>query len=289
MKTPYSFVFAGLIAVPVLLAQNPADPSAASPGSPGSASGSGVARDPFIRQALAAPAPDAAEEDNGAKNLSVCMEVFSVDLAEAASLQRSGINDAALYQKLVDRVGGGSAAQEQFSVVRARSGEKAVLETITEFIYPTEYIPGNGEEAAHPENPKPNEPPAAAGKAPSKPAEKVAEEAGPAAPALGTAFETRNAGTTLEIEPTLSANNQIIDLRIAPESVNLADRIQWGQGISQVEMPVFETQRVVTALTVRAGIPGLLGTPSRPPASKLDPDAKKRVWFSFVTVSVIRV
>ncbi|WP_367872255.1 hypothetical protein [Luteolibacter sp. Populi] len=286
MKTPYSFVFAGLIAVPVLLAQNPADPSAASPGSTGSALGSGVASNPFIRQNLASPA---AEDDNGARNLSVCMEVFSVDLADAASLQRSGISDAALYQKLVERVAGGSAAQEQFSVVRARSGEKATLETITEFIYPTEYIPGNGEEAAHTENPEPNEPPAATVKPASDPVERASEEPAKAAPALGTAFETRNAGTTLEIEPTLGADNQIIDLRIAPESVNLADRIQWGQGISQVEMPVFETQRVVTALTVRAGIPGLLGTPSRPPASKLDPDAKKRVWFSFVTVSVIRV
>ena len=78
-----------------------------------------------------------------------------------------------------------------------------------------------------------------------------------------------------------------LDGWIAPDMVTYAGRTKYGQGLSETETPVFETQRTATALTLRAGHPCLLGTPSRPPVSQIDPDSAKRVWFTFVTPTVV--
>lgn len=144
--------------------------------------------------------------------------------------------------------------------VLARSGEKATIEVIREFIYPTEYEP--------PELPN-----------------SVGANGGlngggggvnggaifPVTPATPTAFETRNTGVTLEIEPTIGENNYTIDLRFAPELVEFEGFINYGSPIqspasdalgnpiqititeNRIEMPVFSTRRVNTALTIYDG------------------------------------
>jgi hypothetical protein len=48
-------------------------------------------------------------------------------------------------------------------------------------------------------------------------------------------------------------------------------------------MPDFDTQRIHTSSTLRLDQPFLLGTISRPPVSKVDPDSSNRVWYAFVT------
>lgn len=141
--------------------------------------------------------------------------------------------------------------------VLARSGEKATIEVIREFIYPTEYEP--------PELPNSVGVGAAGGAA--------AEGAAifPVTPATPTAFETRNTGVTLEIEPTIGENNYTIDLRFAPEIVEFEGFINYGSPIqspatdavgnpiqititdNRIEMPVFSTRRVTTALTIYDG------------------------------------
>jgi general secretion pathway protein D len=147
--------------------------------------------------------------------------------------------------------------------VTARSGQKATIEIIREFIYPTEYEP--------PELPN-----------------SVGQNGGfstglggliggggggsfPVTPATPTAFETRNTGITLEIEPTISENDFVIDLRFVPEIVEFEGFINYGSPIqspgtdalgnpvtstiteNRIEMPVFSTRRVNTALTIYDG------------------------------------
>ncbi len=130
--------------------------------------------------------------------------------------------------------------------ITARSGQKATIEIIREFIYPTEYEP--------PEIP--NE-------------VLVGGNVFPVTPATPTAFETRNTGVTLEIEPTLGANDYVIDLRFAPEIVEFDGFINYGSPISvpgtlpgsadvvltenRIEMPVFSSRRVNTSLTIYDG------------------------------------
>ena len=140
--------------------------------------------------------------------------------------------------------------------VLARSGETATIEVIREFIYPTEYEP--------PELPN-----------------NVGTTGGlgtdgssgifPVTPATPTAFETRNTGVTLEIQPTIGANDYVIDLRFAPEIVEFEGFINYGSPITspasdafgnpvsvtitdnRIEMPVFASRRVNTGLTIYDG------------------------------------
>ena len=139
--------------------------------------------------------------------------------------------------------------------VTARSGQKATIEVIREFIYPTEYEPpelpqqgggGGGIIGAAP-------PPAIA------------------TPATPTAFEMRATGVTLEIEPTIGANDFVIDLRFLPEIVEFEGFINYGSPIlspstdifgnavnsiiteNRIEMPVFSKRSVNTSLTIYDG------------------------------------
>ena len=93
----------------------------------------------------------------------------------------------------------------------------------------------------------------------------------PVTPATPTAFETRNTGVTLEIEPTIGENDFVIDLRFVPEIVEFEGFINYGSPIqstgtdalgnpvttvlteNRIEMPVFSTRRVNTALTIYDG------------------------------------
>jgi general secretion pathway protein D len=146
--------------------------------------------------------------------------------------------------------------------VLARSGEKATIEVIREFIYPTEYEPpelpnsvgSNGD-----------------GGGSLLPGGGTQAQSFPVTPATPTAFETRNTGVTLEIEPTIGENNYTIDLRFAPEIVEFEGFINYGSPIqspasdalgnpiqvtiteNRIEMPVFATRRVTTAMTIYDG------------------------------------
>lgn len=144
--------------------------------------------------------------------------------------------------------------------VLARSGETATIEIIREFIYPTEYEP--------PE--LPNQVGATGGLGGG------ADGGGasgifPVTPSTPTAFETRNTGVTLEIQPTIGANDLVIDLRFAPEIVEFEGFINYGSPITspasdalgnptnvvitenRIEMPVFASRRVTTGLTIFDG------------------------------------
>ncbi|MDP3852010.1 MAG: tetratricopeptide repeat protein [Luteolibacter sp.] len=152
--------------------------------------------------------------------------------------------------------------------VTARSGQKATIEIIREFIYPTEYEP--------PELPN------------TVGATDVSGGGGggiigggvstfPVTPATPTAFETRNTGITLEIEPTIGENDFMIDLRFVPEIVEFEGFINYGSPIqsggtdlagnpvtititeNRIEMPVFSSRRVNTALTIYDGYTVAIG------------------------------
>ena len=145
--------------------------------------------------------------------------------------------------------------------VLARSGETATIEIIREFIYPTEYEP--------PE--LPNQVGAGGGGNINPITGVAAPSIFPVTPATPTAFETRNTGVTLEIQPTIGGNNKVIDLRFAPEIVEFEGFINYGSPITspttdafgnptsvtitenRIEMPVFASRRVNTGLTIFDG------------------------------------
>ena len=148
--------------------------------------------------------------------------------------------------------------------VTAKSGQKATIEIIREFIYPTEY--------------EPPELPNSVGTTSGSFIPGIGGVGGgtsggsfPVTPATPTAFETRNTGVTLEIEPTIGENDFVIDLRFVPEIVEFEGFINYGSPIqssgtdilgnsvttviteNRIEMPVFSARRVNTALTIYDG------------------------------------
>lgn len=144
--------------------------------------------------------------------------------------------------------------------ITARSGEKALIEIIREFIYPTEYEP-------------PELPNSIGGGGQGGIDGGFGGNAGifPVTPATPTSFETRNTGVTLEIEPTIGGNDFVIDLRFAPDIVEFEGFVNYGSPIqspatdflgnpttvtiteNRIEMPVFSSRRVTTALTIYDG------------------------------------
>ncbi len=146
--------------------------------------------------------------------------------------------------------------------VTARPGQKATIEIIRELIYPTEYEP--------PE--LPNQVGGGFGGGGFGGFGGGGGGGGfPVTPATPTAFETRNTGVTLEIEPNVGANDYVIDLRFAPEIVEFEGFINFGSPITspasdafgnpvtvtvtenRIEMPVFSSRRVSTGITIYDG------------------------------------
>lgn len=224
-------------------------------------------------------------------NISICYETFSLPLAMAAKIQREQLSDSELYARLTGAVEKQEARQESFTVLRSKSGNKATTESVTEQVYATEFEPPEipqtvgvsiiPAEVKDDANPIPDT-------SKLKDAADIDSFAGLKTPATPTAFEIRNVGNTLEIEPTLGQDNKTLDLRLAPEHVTLVGQSTNGQGVSKTDMPIFETQRLNTSAVIIIGQPFLLGTVSRPPNSKVDPDSATRVWFSFVTATLAK-
>ncbi len=149
--------------------------------------------------------------------------------------------------------------------VTAKSSQKATIEIIREFIYPTEY--------------EPPELPNSVGSTGGNFGGGLTGLGGgggsgggfPVTPATPTAFDTRNTGVTLEIEPTIGQNNFEIELRFVPEIVEFEGFINYGSPIqapstdvlgnpvvsviteNRIEMPVFSSRRVTTSLTIYDG------------------------------------
>ena len=138
-------------------------------------------------------------------------------------------------------------------LVSGRSGQRAKVESVDEYIYPTEYDP--------PEIPN-----------------EVTLQNGAKAPvtaATPTAFETRNLGHTLEVDPVLGADDYTVDINLAPEIVELEGIEKWHHQQEdirfQVQMPTMYTQKITTIVTCQDGRYAFLGTtrPLKPADPKI--------------------
>ncbi len=181
-----------------------------------------------------------------------------------------------LREQVLDMVSKNEAKVLETQIAVARSGQKATAESIHEFIYPTEYEP-----------PKlPGSTGSDAGDAPKNPPE---WSPGP----TPTAFDTRNLGSSLEIEPTIGEDNRIVDLRFVPELVWHTGNVIWHEGKDssgnpfKVQMPDIYTLRLSTALTLINGQYTLAGVVS-PKDEKGDTDMTRKVMI-FVKGDVLVV
>jgi len=167
------------------------------------------------------------------------IEISAIEYADLMTTPTNSNNHNLLRNKLLELVTKGKAKLVSNQSLIARSGEKATVESIREYIYPTEYEPAETME------PKKDFTP-----------EQIASFQ--VLPPTPTAFETRNLGHTLEVEPTLGDDGKTIDLRLSPESTKHVGKhitAEWKTKTAEVnvEMPIFYTLRMNTSVTVIDG------------------------------------
>jgi hypothetical protein len=223
-----------------------------------------------LAASLAMPALAGAADYN--PNLRVCVQFVEVPHPVLTELL-AGPDTAGpvLHDKALALAKDGTVKLLETCVVMCRSGQKATVESICEIMFPTEY-----------------EPPRIPGQLPPPPPPRKPS----VRPNLFDAFETRNTGTTLEVEPTLSEDGKIIDLRLVPEIVQLirVDTFmehvdKWGDASSR--MPVFATWRLNTGVTLMAGQFEMIGVITPKPNAPVP--AVLRKLLVFVRVDVLPV
>ena len=127
--------------------------------------------------------------------------------------------------------------------VTTKSGATAKIEVVREFRYPSQYEP--------PEIPQ-----------------TTGSGTQPITPATPTSFEMKPIGVTLEVEPTVGADNYTIDLRLEPEVSEFEGFINYGspifnQGVlvteNVINYPVFSERKVATSVSIYDGQTVVLG------------------------------
>jgi len=121
--------------------------------------------------------------------------------------------------------------------VTTKSGQRAVIEIVREFRYPTQFtapqvpsITGGGSGTG-------------------------TVSISVVTPTTPTAFETRNTGVTLEVEPVVGPDGVTIDLNLVPQVVEFEGFINYGS-------PIFGIQPPATSLNPITGVTSLLTSPS---------------------------
>ena len=220
------------------------------------------------------PGPPTREElrRNLPKLIQVQIEWIQLDhstLTDLLFLRDLKGDSTELRKEVQDLVRKEKAEILETAIVITRSGQKAVAESIKEKIYPTEYEPAE----------VPNDVEVTG----NTTAETLAQLVTPPTP---TAFETRNLGTTLEVEPVVGADDKTIDLRFAPEIVKDFGVTTYGTlkdtlgNENHITMPLFYSMRVSTGLTVRDGQYRFAGVHSPPNAEGEVERSKKIMVFA---------
>jgi len=162
--------------------------------------------------------------------------------------------------------------------VTTKSGQKAVIEIIREFIYPTQFQPpqipstfGNQGTSVI----------SATGGGSST------GGAFPVTPTTPTSFEKRNTGVTLDVEPIIGPDGYTIDLTLSPQVVDFDGFINYGSPIATVStnlgistrtvltdnvinQPIFSVRKVTTSVSVYDGSTVILGGLTREDVQKVN-------------------
>jgi hypothetical protein len=164
------------------------------------------------------------------------------DLLEETKLE-------AAFLKLQEMIAKGDAQLVSTLVVKLRDGEKAEAQSVEEFRYPTEFDP--------PRLPQ------------NVPLDAAILKDWPVTGITPTAFETRNLGTSVEVEAS-TADGQRINIRCIPQHVRFlrwaktdAGKLANGERLS-VEMPIIHSMKNTNSLVLRNGQRVLLGVHKLP-------------------------
>jgi general secretion pathway protein D len=152
--------------------------------------------------------------------------------------------------------------------VTTKSGQRAVIEIVREFRYPTQFQPPQIPQNFRGDTITDTGLSAGGGRA---------SGAFPVTPTTPTSFETRNTGVTLEVEPVVGPDGITIDLNLVPQVVEFEGFINYGSPIQTtstnflgqtstvvltpnvINQPIFSTRKVTTSVSVWDGQTVVLG------------------------------
>ena len=194
------------------------------------------------------PAPENPVQPVGVQIELIVAQVPKADVLALSDGFKNPDRSEATFRELNAMIKAKKAKLLSCPTVETKSGNRCVIEIIQEVRYATEFSPQDGGKVA---NPAP-----------------AAEKAGPVkAPphqmpaAIGvvpTAFETRNTGVTLEVEPILGPDGKMVDMTFSPQHVELLgwdtqDVEENGKLVQRIPQPRFHTNKVTSTATVRSG------------------------------------
>ena len=163
--------------------------------------------------------------------------------------------------------------------VTTKSGQRAVIEIIREFKYPTEFDPPQ-----IPQSIGSN----ITGSGLLGVGSQSQNNSFPVTPTTPTAFEVRNTGVTLEVEPVVGPDGYTIDLNLVPQVVEFEGFINYGSPIQTtatnalgvtttqiltpnvINQPIFSTRKVTTSVSIFDGNTVVLGGLMREDVQKVE-------------------
>lgn len=219
---------------------------------------------PFVAIVLQLTCSGIAQEplDTAHPNIRIEVQVVAIPQEVAIPLIPELMNASKTepaYQQIQDMLVKGTAKLIGWPMVTTLPGQRATVEAVNELRYATEFAPG------------------AVGVYLTSPEGKITKQpdqiSGVDLQAVPQAFETRNVGVTLEVEPVLDEDQKTIHLNIVPGHVRLKamnkvtiEREKTKEKVT-VEQPEFDNMRLTTSLSIKSGERTLLGVfrPSDPP------------------------
>ncbi|MEN8866272.1 MAG: hypothetical protein ABF381_11890 [Akkermansiaceae bacterium] len=182
---------------------------------------------------------------------------------------RRNANDTDLRAECAKLVSTGDAGILETMSVIALPGQNASSKSVAEYIYPTEYEPGQIPETVE---------------------RNVSKSL--ASPPLPTAFDVRNTGSTFEVEALIDHTEKFVELRFAPNLVYHIENINWGAdkvdgAAGPVEMPRFYSLSVKTGATLMSGQPAMIAALS-PKNDKGITDSTRKIML-FLRADVLTI
>ncbi len=168
-----------------------------------------------------------------------------------------------------------------------QSGNRAVVESHTEFRYATEFqtpqipqqVGGSGSGALEP-------PPKKITTTKTTTTSVTVEtNAGfPMTPTTPTSFETRNLGISLECEPVYEKEFDTITFQVAPQIVELEQMLKFPtEKGGVIEQPIFYEEKITTNVTIKNGGTAFLGTMEPDKTLNKNEDMTDVVFFRAAT------
>ncbi len=270
--------------------------------------------DPFVVP-KANPAGVAQEADaSGPKTIMLTYETFSLPKAVASALMMKHRAKDELHAAVLKEYEANKAVLEHLILIRTKSGQRAKVEGIDEFLYATDFEPAQipqtlhlgpmGADQARERKEKAKQPPttSAVGTPPGTQGQTCAEAgeaivAEPSVPlndglglmtnATANTFTTRNVGQTIEVELTLGEDGKTMDIIIGPEFVSWIGETQIFQGVA---LPVFQARKINISCTIQSGHAMFIGTQSKPlKTGATNTNANDSLWLTFLTPKVVAV